>query len=274
LNRVLVSKGRLSRNDLKEEQRLFQQIGNWLWSPLEIAESKKRILVIPEGKMSNLPWEAIIINGTPIVERHRIFLSPSLRHFMYASTIRVRSRNIEIFLGRKEGLRHFRSELTSFSRYTKGTVTSHDPCYRDSIPTHRSAYIWHYSGHAELRSDNPFYSSLSLADGPLFAADLRLKSNNVRLVTLAACRTGQQTYMAGEESTGFVRSLLEMGAKNVIASHWAISDKSTAFWTRAFYRYYFSGLKIDEALQKSTIAVRERFPSAYYWAGLSLFGGC
>ncbi len=274
LNRVLISNDRWNRHDLREERHLFQKIGSWLWRPLEIPAAQKRVLIIPEGKLSNLPWQALIVSGIPIIARHHVFLSPSLRHFMHASKIRVSSHAVEVFFGRMEGLRYSRMEMSSFSKNVRGDVTVHDPCLRSSIPTRGSARIWHYSGHAELRSDNPFYSSLSLSDGPLFAADLRLRDNKVSLVTLAACRTGQQTYLSGEESTGLVRSLLEMGARNVIASHWAVSDKATALWTQKFYDYYFTGFAIDEALRKSTLLVRETFPSAYYWAGLSLFGGC
>jgi CHAT domain-containing protein len=111
-----------------------------------------------------------------------------------------------------------------------------------------------------------------MADGPLFAADLRLRENKVGLVVLAACRTGQQTFVLGEESTGLVRSLLEMGARNVVASHWAVSDKSTALWAKEFYKSLFAGEAVDEALRRSAQAVRERHPSAYFWAGFSLFG--
>jgi len=132
--------------------------------------------------------------------------------------------------------------------------------------------VWHYTGHAEFRSDNPFFSSLQLDDGPLFAADLRLKNNRVGLVTLAACRTGLQSYLPGEESTGMVRSLIEMGARRVVASLWAVSDRSTAAWMSAFYDRYLEDYDIDAAYRKASLSVREKNPSAFDWAAFAVYG--
>ena len=141
-----------------------------------------------------------------------------------------------------------------------------------SWPISVQARLWHYAGHAHLRADNPFYSYLSLADGPLFAADFRLRKNRVNLVTLAACRSGEQVAMPGEESTGLVRSLLEMGARNIIAGHWPVADSSTSLWMTTFYKQLFAGQRISYAVRKAALKVRERFPSAYHWAAFSIFG--
>jgi CHAT domain-containing protein len=132
--------------------------------------------------------------------------------------------------------------------------------------------VWHFAGHAALRRDNPFYSSLILDDGPLFAADLRLMRNQVGLITLAACRTGQHTGLPGEEASALVRSLLEMGGRNVVASQWAISDRSTAVWMDLFYKHYLDGAPAARAVRRAAQGVKERFPSVYDWGAFSLFG--
>lgn len=111
-----------------------------------------------------------------------------------------------------------------------------------------------------------------MKDGPLFAADFRLMRNRVGLVTLAACRTGQQMYLPGEEATGLVRSLLEMGARSVIASYWAVVDSSTAHWMREFYGRYLEGLSLEESMRQAMTSVRKKYPSAYHWAAFSLYG--
>ena len=123
-----------------------------------------------------------------------------------------------------------------------------------------------------LRSDNPFYSSLLLEDGPLYAADFRLRRNRVNLVTLAACRTGQQVYLPGEEMTGLVRALLEMGARSVLAGLWAVSDETASNWMREFYRNYFSGKSVGQSYRSATLTIREQYPSAYDWAAFAVYG--
>jgi CHAT domain-containing protein len=69
-----------------------------------------------------------------------------------------------------------------------------------------------------------------------------------------------------------VRSLLEMGARNVIASHWAVSDDSTRAWSVELYRHFLNGVSVAEAMQKTAINIRELYPSAYHWSAFSVFG--
>lgn len=263
---------RTSSSDLSDERDLLTRVGRWLWQPLEIASRDKNVLLLPEGELSNLPWQGLIPNGQPLAVDHQLLLAPSLRHYIKAGQCRTRSRRISVFVGDTEGLPPVSREYAALARLAGDHLEIHSPCRREDWPTGAEGHIWHYAGHAQLRSDNPFYSYLKLADGPLFAADFRLKSNRVSLVTLAACRTGQQASLPGEESTGLVRALLEMGAGSVLASHWAVSDRSTVRWMDSFYESYLSGRSIASAARQASLSVREESPSAYHWAAFSVFG--
>ncbi len=260
------------RQQIDEESRLFTRIGDWLWSPLEIAATCRKVLILPEGALANLPWPALKTAGRPLIDRHEIHLSPSLRHHSKAASTRVRSSLIKIFVGSTGSLTRAADEIAALRRLSRNKQQSCDPCFRRHIPNGESARLWHYTGHAQLRADNPFYSALMLADGPLFAADFRLRSNRVGLVMLAGCRTGQQVSLPGEESTGLVRSLLEMGARGVIASHWPVADEPTSKWITYFYREYFNGQPAARAVRRASIKLRKQYPSAFHWAAFSLFG--
>jgi tetratricopeptide (TPR) repeat protein len=268
-----IRSGRVSsRSDLKDERHLFTDLGRWLLAPLEEISGANEILVLPQGELWNLPWQALIADGHALVEATGVIVAPSLRHFQHAAAIEAGAGTAEVFVGRTEGLTACHEELAVFRNRPDWDVAYHDQCTRSDWQRASQSHIWHYLGHAEFRSDNPIYSSLQLIDGPIFAADFQLRQNLVGLVTLAACRTGQQTYMPGEESSGLVRSLLEMGARNVIASHWAVADKSTALWMRTFYESYLENVALHKSMKQAALAVRERFPSAYHWAAFSLFG--
>lgn len=262
----------VSRATLADEQRLLNHIGRWLWRPLEIGSRVRSVLVLPEGEISNLPWQAVTPNGHPLVDDLKLVLAPSLRHHVMARQGATRSRRVSVFVGDTRGLPQASKEYLVLSELTGQSVDIFNPCRRDDWPNNSQARVWHYTGHAQLRADNPFYSSLKLADGPLFAADFRLRSNRVSVVTLAACRTGQQASLPGEESTGLVRSLLEMGAGNVVASHWAVSDQSTVLWMNSFYGNYLAGESVAAAARKAGLEVRDKYPSAYNWAAFSVFG--
>jgi tetratricopeptide (TPR) repeat protein len=273
VERAPVVSGNLNCPDLTEEKQILKRIGQWLLPPLQLPSEATRLLVIPEGLLSNLPWMALSDNGHPLIDRFTLTLSPSIRHYLQACDNVSQSNQIRVFFGETDGLPYIQDELKALQSVLCGqNVSYHMPCYRKDWPDGEDAGIWHFSGHAQLRSDNPFYSALMLKDGPLFAADLRLKQNKVGLVMLAACRTGQHSAQMGEETGGLVRSLLETGTRNVIASHWAVSDRSTSIWTAEMYRHYLNGFSASEAVQMAARKIRENFPSAYHWSAFSVFG--
>ncbi|MDD4051248.1 MAG: CHAT domain-containing protein [candidate division Zixibacteria bacterium] len=256
----------------KAEMALWQEVGGWLWSPLEIDPDQRDVLILPEGDLFNLPWPALIVDGRVLAERHRFILSPSLRHFRAAAEVQTEGRDIQIFRGATADLPETKGEIAALSSLFGSQTVVHDPCRRDDWPSSGEAFAWHFVGHASVRADNPFYSCLHLDDGPLFAADFRLKRCRVEIVTLSACRSGEQVSMPGEESTGLVRSILEMGARNVIASHWPVSDRSAALWMEQFYSRLVAGAGLPEAVNQASLEVRECFPSAYHWSAFAAFG--
>jgi tetratricopeptide (TPR) repeat protein len=260
------------RNVTSAEHILWRELGEWLWAPLEIGKISAKVLILPEGELANLPWTALVSNGEPLALNHQFVLSPSLRHYLAARKIKVTSSKVEIIRGAADNLPLVDEESEALSRRAGGTATLYKNCRRQDWLNLGNARVWHFAGHSVLRGDNPFYSFLSLEDGPIFAADFRLKRCAIELVTLAACRSGEQVALPGEESTGLVRSFLEMGARNVIAGYWPVSDETTALWMGAFYQEYFNGARILEAAQRASLFVRERFPAVYHWGAFTVFG--
>ncbi len=271
INRVLFGSELNTRSDVFEENKLFAKIGDYLWAPLEIPTNQKTVLIILDGILSNLPWSALSYNKEQLIEKYSIILSPTIQHFGHASRLSVKGQKMNIFVGEVGELKHTQKELNNITAMKKD-ISVFDPCSRVDWPEDGEWGAWHYIGHAQYRSDNPSYSSLSLKGEQLFGADFRLKNCKVNLVTLAACRTAHQSILPGEESTGIIRCLLEMGAKNVVGSHWAVSDKSTAAWMTIFYKYIFDGKSAKDSARLASKELKEKYHSAYYWAPFSVFG--
>jgi CHAT domain-containing protein len=228
--------------------------------------------VLPDGPLSNLPWQAINYRGEALADSLELVLAPSLTHHSIAAERTRPSGELGVFVGNCDDLPLADEERDRLMGLFGEAACLRDPVSRSSWPTGRTAAIWHYIGHAEFRSDNPFYSALLLEDGPMFAADFRIRRNDVDLVTLSACRTGTQTVLPGDESTGMVRALLDMGARNVLASHWSVADRSTMPWMSAFYTEYLSNNNAAAAARTAIRAVRQDCPSACDWAPFSVFG--
>jgi tetratricopeptide (TPR) repeat protein len=262
--------GRTPKGD--SESLLWAELGEWLWKPLEIDKSLKNVLIIPEGELTHLAWPAVTIDNEALLHRHNIIISPSIRHFLAARSHKADSDRVEIFKGATQHLTQTGKEIDCLTALAGNEVIIHDPCRRADWPVDENAALWHYTGHAEFVTENPFYSYLLLDDGPLFAADFRLKNCLVDLVILAACRSGEHMALPGTEATGLVRSLIEMGARNVVAANWPIADEAAALWACAFYEDYFKSYDILDSFRHASDKTREKYNSAYYWASFSLFG--
>jgi tetratricopeptide (TPR) repeat protein len=81
-----------------------------------------------------------------------------------------------------------------------------------------SAALVHLAAHGVHAQDNALFSSLRLADGPLFAHELDGVDLAGAVVVLSACELGLSTSDVGGEALGFASVLLRHGARAVIAA--------------------------------------------------------
>ena len=102
------------------------------------------------------------------------------------------------------------------------------------------------------------------------------------LVCLSACETGLGGTTTGGGVRGLRQSLLQSGAKRIVASLWKIPDQQTAQLMTAFYRRALLGRPAGESLREAMLevrAVRQDAESAahpFFWGGFVLVGdpGC
>jgi CHAT domain-containing protein len=152
--------------------------------------------------------------------------------------------------------------------------------------------VLHFATHALPDARFPLDSALVLAgdggaedgDGWLHAWEiaqgLRLDAD---LVTLSGCETGLGRELRGEGIVGLARAFQYAGARSVLVSLWAVSDRSTSELMVRFYAGLEQGLAGDEALRAArrslqagpipvngAAALDARHP--YHWAGFRLVG--
>jgi CHAT domain-containing protein len=153
---------------------------------------------------------------------------------------------------------------------------------RDSAPAFG---VIHLATYGVLNQHNPLFSFVDLArttdtDGRLEVHEVLGMKLNARLLVLSACQTGLASgavsdVPAGDDWVGLVRAFLGAGAQNVIATLWAVEDRSTARMMEQLHRHLRDGQSESAALSQ---AQREmlRNPatsSPLYWAGFILVGG-
>ena len=154
------------------------------------------------------------------------------------------------------------------------------------------ADVLHLATHARFEPERAYRSALYFAcaaDGtpsPLTIADL-LKDwrTKAELVTLSACSTGLGQELISGTELGFPQAFLAIGARSVLATRWAVDDRATSLFMRAYYDAWLGadgepGLSKAAALQRAIRVLRSHvdgdgkrpYEHPYYWAGFVLYG--
>lgn len=101
---------------------------------------------------------------------------------------------------------------------------------------------------------------------------------DAELVTLSACDTGLGKELAGEGMLGLTRAFQYAGARSVVASLWAVGDRSTTLLMQRFYSHLERGLGRDEALRRAQLDLLDgtvgdgAYRHPFHWAAFQLFG--
>jgi CHAT domain-containing protein len=106
----------------------------------------------------------------------------------------------------------------------------------------------HVAAHGRLRVDNPMFSALELADGPLTIYDLEQVRQAPRVVVLPACQSGQPDVRAGDEVMGLAQALLALGAEAVVATVVPVDDEATRPLMVDLHRRLAAGEPVATAL--------------------------
>ena len=116
----------------------------------------------------------------------------------------------------------------------------------------RGVDIAHLVCHGSFSSENPMFSSLRLADGPMFVHDLERLSPPPHVVVLSACSAGSHATPAATEILGLTASLLATGLRAVIAATVAVPDAtSTVDFMAELHRGLADGTGPAEALRRA-----------------------
>ena len=118
------------------------------------------------------------------------------------------------------GLRHAEAEAEEIGRLWPGgeVVVGEEATVSRMIELLGSPGIVHLAAHGRHEPDNPLFSSVRMADGPLFAHELDSGGASPDLVLLSSCEVGRASIRAGGEALGLASVLLRTGVGCVVAA--------------------------------------------------------
>ena len=142
-------------------------------------------------------------------------------------------------------------------------------------PLERYRYI-HFAVHATTDSQIPQLSSLIFSghdprgqaiEDHIWAGDLMTRQFNARVVVLSACDTALGPDIGGEGLLGLRYVMLARGAHSVVASLWAVPDRSTELLMQKFYQGLLNGHQRPEtalaSAMRQTLAQGARDPALW-----------
>jgi tetratricopeptide (TPR) repeat protein len=225
-----------------------------LFRPLtELAD--RPLVLVPTGPLHSLPWSIL-----PSCQGRPVTVSPSATLWHLTTRRRpVPGEPTAVVAGPR--LRGADDEAKAVAQIYAATPLSGVQASVEAVLGALStAGVVHLAAHGRLRSDNPLFSDLQLADGPLVLYDLEQLARVPHTVVLAACESGRAVVHTGDELLGLSATFLARGAAQLVASVVPIPDAETTPLMVAFHRRLAAGQGAATALAEAQQQLTDRDP--------------
>ena len=304
------------RNLLADELRRFQVLYSdqanllyqELFAPLEKGGLPKKLIVVPDGVLGYLPFEALLASpvDTPGEYFGYDFLLRKYEFsYGYSATLLLELKNRQVNLPQRELLAiapSFNGLLTSNSRNMlgplhynipeaksiaalfKGEVLQDGDAKKENFLELAPYYrLLHIASHATASDVDPNLNSyIAFAHKQAKLNDQKAlylwELYNLRLhadmVVLSACETGIGQLIEGEGIMSLARAFSYAGAKSVITTLWAVRDKASSDLMIRFYELLKKGKSKSRALTEAKRGFLKDATTAnpYFWSGFVAIG--
>lgn len=278
-----ISLGPAMGRRLSALKQLLSTLYEKLFAPLaEYGAGCTRLYVVPHAVLHYLPFVTLYdaASDTYLVERFAVARLPSSNLLPLLENRRKRTgaqRGAPLVLGHS----HYNTLPVAVEEAHRIAQLTGAECYVEeeaSSERLKGTNKWrpfvHIAAHGVFRSDDPLFSAIYLADGPLTTLDLFGISLPTALVVLSACETGLGIVYPGDEIVGLSRACLHAGAQALLLSLWRVEDVHTRDFMVDFYTQLMVGLPPAEALAHVQRRwLREATTThPFYWAAFSVTG--
>ncbi len=202
------------------------------------------VVVVPPSTLQSVPWGAL-----PGLRDRDVTVAPSAAAWLRAKQSTPPAPERVALIG-GSGLATSAAEVDALSGdYPGATVlTGEQATAEASLRALDGSWLAHIGAHCRYRGDNPMFSALELADGPLTVYDLeRLQSPPYRML-LTACESGRGAPAGIDELLGFTTSMSALGTAGLLASVVPVSDAGSVDVSLAVHERLRAGDNLSAAL--------------------------
>lgn len=256
----------------------------------------KEIIIIPDGLLSYIPFEALLEKmptGTKqdyrrleyLIRNHAVSYGLTATVFFYKPSRVIKP--VSTVLAVAPGYEMNSGKISDYIRKSENGLPQLTGTYGESRAIRKMMggrlLVGKKATEQMFKKIGPRYSVLHLAmhtipdknnslnsgliftpgadhveDGVLFGYEVYNLSLNAWLTVLSACETGSGQMAGGEGVLSFGRAFIVAGCPNLIMTIWTVDDRSSQEIMIAFYQSLLSGAGIAEALQKSKLSYLEK----------------
>ncbi len=204
------------------------------------------VVVVPTRALASVPW-----NVLPSLRGHGVVVVRSVTRWVHSSQADLAAPDVAVAVG--PGLAHALDEARRIREAWGSSPSGPDvSTAAEAVLALETGTLVHLAAHGVHEEANPMFSTLRMADGPLFLHELP-RPLRAEHVILAACDVGRVKVRHGEEALGMSAGLLTLGAHSVLASVAPVDDEATGAAMVCYHEHLAAGRSAARALA-ATIA--------------------
>lgn len=230
------------------------QLDNALFGPVPEIENRP-LVIIPTGRLQSLAWPIL-----PSCWGRPVTVAPSATLWWAARGRQSSIGSVAVAAG--PGLAGAHDEAAAIAAIHGTTALIGEAATVAAVASAlRGAALAHLATHGHVYPDNPLFSKLRFADGPLMVHDIEAIDRVPHTVVLAACDSGRPIVRSGDEVLGLGAALLAQGASQLVAPLFSVRDTETAPLMIAFHRQLAAGQPVANALATAQQEIADNYPS-------------
>jgi tetratricopeptide (TPR) repeat protein len=222
-----------------------RRLDSLLFEPLAGFLGDRDLVVVPTGELHALAWSLL-----PTVRGRSLTITPSATSWLARERAPApREPSAALVAGPGVDGAAAEVERVRDACYPGADLIRGDQatCARVGRALEGAALV-HVAAHGEFRADNPLFSSLVLADGPLTVYDMEGLRRAPDCLVLSACDAGLTTSPQGGQPIGPMAALLGLGTRSLVASVAPVPDAGAADFMLVFHERLAAGAGVARAL--------------------------
>lgn len=279
----------ISSKDYLNFQRNSHSLYEKLLGPFESEIKNKNLVIVPDGKLTYLPFEVLLSKSSAdrylhfkdlpyLIRDHSVRYSYSAgliedqkerfakwhpRLLAFAPDyVDGKGESLLAYTGQRQGyepLPGVAEEVMSIARFMPGKIILGRKATKTAFVTFANDYdVLHLAMHAVINDENPMFSTLVFASdnprssmGLLNTFEIYNQDLQASMAVLSACNTGKGQLRKGEGMISLARGFAYAGVPSIVMTLWSVNDNSSAKLMTGFYSFLAKGADKASSLRNA-----------------------